>query len=504
MATIGNWLKKRVQASGKKTAIVYNGRRFTYEEVNSRVNRLANGLKGLGVGKGDRVAFMLTNSIEMIEGLLACAKIGAIFLPINCRLSAAEVRYILSDGAPPKALIYCEHFSPLIDTVISHVPVQNLIQASKKAESGSYELFLAASHDGEPECSVEEEDIQLIMYTSGTTGFPKGAMLTHANIYWSMLQYLKSEPLYETDIALTVAPLFHIAAIIILTLPLYYTGGMIIIQDKFEPASIVRTIEQERVTCTFMVPCMWRDVMQLLIEEEHDLSSMRFGISAGAPCPPEVISFFNGEKVPLTQVLGMTESPLISMLKVKAAAGKNGSVGQPVVDFRVLGTDDRDVPQGGVGELVISGPGVIKGYWRRPEVTGQAMFEGWFRTGDLVTVDPEGYLYVVGRKKEMIITGGENVYPTEVEQVICQHPEIKEVAVIGVPDVRWGESVKAVAVLKDTARPLTLEALRSFCEGKLANYKIPKILELMTVLPRNPMGKLMKSALRDKSSTRSL
>ncbi len=504
MATIGEWMKERVRASGARTAIDYNGRQFTYEEVNSRVNRLANGLTGLGVGRGDRVAFMLTNSVEMFEGLLACAKIGAIYLPINCRLSAAEVQYILSDGEPPKAMIYCEHFSPLIDTVLSHVPVKNLIRASRNAESGSYESLLAASHDAEPDCSVAEEDIQLIMYTSGTTGFPKGAMLSHGNVYSSMIEYLKAEQLYETDIALTVAPLFHIAAIVILTLPLFYKGGKIIIANKFDPTALANRIEQEKVTCTFMVPCMWYDVMQLFKEKDYDFSSMRFGVSAGAACPPEVINFFNARGVPLTQVLGMTESPLISMLKVEDAERKNGSVGKPAADFRVLGLDNRDVPQGEVGELVIRGPMVIKGYWRRPEVNAQVMFEGWFRTGDLVTVDPEGYLYIVGRKKEMIITGGENVYPTEVEQVIARHPEIKEVAVIGVPDARWGESVKAVAVLRDTAKSITLEDLRAFCEGKLAHYKIPKLLELMAELPRNPMGKALKGALRERSASRSV
>ncbi len=504
MATIGEWMKRRVQASGKKTAVDYNGRQFTYEEVNSRVNRLANGLIGLGVDKGDRVAFMLTNSIEMVEGLLACAKVGAIYLPINCRLSASEVEYILSDGAPPKALIYCDHFAPLIDTVLSHVPVKNLIQASRSTKGGSYEGFLAASHDAEPDRAVEEDDIQLIMYTSGTTGFPKGAMLSHGNVYWSMVEYLKTEPLHETDIALTVAPLFHIAAIIILTLPLFYTGGKIIIANKFDPVAIANTLEKEKVTCTFMVPCMWFDVMQLFNEKKYDFSAMRFGISAGAPCPPEVIDFYNAKGIPLTQVLGMTESPLISMLKIEDAARKNGSVGKPAVEYRVLDLDNRDVPQGEVGELVIRGPMVIKGYWRRPEVNEQAMFEDWFRTGDLVTVDPEGYLYVVGRKKEMIITGGENVYPTEVEQVIGKHPNIKEVAIIGVPDARWGESVKAVAVLKDAAKSLTLEDLRAFCEGKLAHYKIPKILEFMTALPRNPMGKALKGALRERSSSRSV
>lgn len=496
MPTIGNWLYKRAHASGNKTAVVYNDRRFTYAEVNCRVNRLANGLLKLGIGKGDRVAAMLANCNEIVEGLFACAKVGAIFLPINCRLSAGEIEFMLADGAIPKALIYCESFSGLMDTVAGNVPIQNLIKVDRQAKSSEYESFLAAHSAAEPECAVSEDDVHLIIYTSGTTGFPKGAMLTQANIYWSMVQALKAEPLFETDITLTVAPLFHVAAIIILTFPLFYTGGTIVIHDKFDPEAILERIEREKVTSVFMVPCMWRGIMQFLASSRHDISSMRFGVVAGAPCPCDVINFFNDKGVPLTQVLGMTEAPLISMLKIEDATRKIGSVGQPVVDIKVIGKDESVVPQGEIGELVIRGTSVIKGYWMRPEGTRQALIGGWFRTGDLVRVDEEGYLYVVGRKKDMIISGGENVYPAEVEQVMYQHPEIKEVAVVGIPDEKWGESVKAVAVLKDTSCSLTIEDIRSFCEGKLAHYKIPKTLEVMTALPRNPMGKLLKSALK--------
>lgn len=496
MPTIGNWLYRRAQASGKKTAIVYNDRKFSYEEMNCRVNRLANGLLKLGVRKGDRVAAMLMNCNEIVEALFACAKVGAIFLPINCRLSAAEIDFILKDGAIPKVLIYCKRFSDVMDSLVSDVPIENLIQVGGQAKCVDYESFLAGNPEAEPGCDVAEEDVHLIIYTSGTTGFPKGAMLTQANTYWSTVEALKAEPLFETDITLTVAPLFHVAAIVVLTLPLIFIGGTVIIKEKFDPQEIMEAIEREKVTCAFMVPCMWRGVMKLLNSEQHELGSMRFGVVAGAPCPSDVISFFNGKGVPLTQVLGMTEAPLISLLKICDAERKIGSVGPPVLESRVLGSNDLEVPQGEIGELVIRGPGVIKGYWMRPEGTRQALIDDWFRTGDLVREDADGYLYVVGRKKDMIISGGENVYPAEVEQVIYQHPEIKEVAIIGVPDEKWGESVKAVAVLNDTSGFLTIEDVRSFCEGKLARYKIPKALEVVAALPRNPMGKLLKDVLK--------
>lgn len=498
MIGVGDWLYERSQICSERVAIVYKERRLTYEELNNRTNRLANGLRQLGVRKGDRVAAMLTNGNEIIEGLFACAKVGAVFLPINSRLSTGEVGLIFCDGASPKVVIYSERFSELIEQVCSRIPVRHRIQVGGRAQGMEYETFLTAHSGVEPQGEIDEEEVHLIIYTSGSTGSPKGVMLTHSNTYWNIRQVLNAEPLFGTDTTLTVAPLFHIAAMTILTLPLLYIGGTVVIHEKFDPVEVLRTIIREKVTCIFMVPAMWRSVIQLTDSNLYDLSSVRFGVSAGAPCPIYILKYFQARGLPLIQALGMTEVAPIAILEARDAERKIGSVGKPAsyTRIRIVSNDYREVSGGGIGELAVRSPSVMKGYCVSPETVQETFQDGWFYTGDLVRIDEEGYIYVAGRKKDMIISGGENVYPAEVEQVLYSHPQIKEVAVIGVPDDKWGESVKAVIALKDSTCRMTMEDIRAFCEGKIANYKIPRSFDVVDALPRNSMGKPLKNVFK--------
>jgi fatty-acyl-CoA synthase len=503
MKGIGSWLIQHSDYYGNKLAMVFKDRRLTYIELNKRVNRLANGLLKIGVRRGDRVAAILLNGNEIFEGLFACAKLGVIFVPINFRLSAEEVNYILSDcGAD--TLFYSDIFRELAEKASGPLKISRIIQVGGEQGTGrmQYEEVLAESPDNEPGFDIDGEEVHVMMYTSGTTGKPKGAMITHANTQWNAINGVHMLPLLETDITLTVAPLFHIGALSVFTTPLIYKGGATVIHDVFDPVNVLKTVEKEKITCLFMVPAMWLAVSQVPDIGKYDLSSMRFNISGGAPCPIPVLEYFQQKGIPMWEGFGMTEtSPIVSILDAENSTRKNGSIGKEVmhVDVRIVNEVEHDVPQGGIGELLVRGPNVTKGYWNKPDATREAIRGDWLHTGDMARRDDEGFLYIVDRKKDMLISGGENVYPAEVEQVLFRHPNIKEVAVIGVPDEKWGESCKAIVVLLDHSQSMTIEDLREFCEGKLARYKMPKFLEVIAELPRTATGKVLKSLLRGKA-----
>lgn len=499
MRGIGQWVAKRAQLSHNKVAVVFKNRRLTYSQLNKRVNRLANGLTRIGIRKGMRVAVFLKNGNEILEVMFACAKIGAIFVPLNFRLSVEEVDYILNDSGAT-VLIYQSEYIRLAGEVCKRVPVPYRIHVGGRAMEGDfqYEAFLAENPDTDPDFEIDWEEAHMIMYTSGTTGYPKGAMLTHANIFWNIVQILIAHPIGENDITFTVAPMFHSGAMTILTLPLLYKGGTVIIENKFDPVRTLETIEQLKITCLFMVPSMWLALTQAPDFNKCRLSSLRFGISAGSPCPVPVIKLLQDKGVPLIEQFGLTEVAPVSILSIQDAAGKSGSVGKPsfYADVRIVNENRRDVAVEEVGELVVRAPTTMIGYWNKRQATQEALRNGWLFTGDCARCDEEGYIYIVGRKKDMIISGGENVYPVEVEQVLYRHPNIKDATVIGVPDEKWGEVVKAVVVLKDSNQQLTIHDIKTFCEDKLARYKMPKVLEFVPSIPRNAAGKVLKNCLR--------
>lgn len=508
MKGIGAWLPKQCEKDGEKLAVVFRERRLSYRQFNSRINRLADACRKLGVRRGDRVAALLPNGNEILEATFACAKLGAIFVPINFRLSPDEVAYILNDA---NAHLFIHHidYAHIYDAISHRTSISHVICLGTKERSGEeeYESMLEGGSEDEPGIEVTDDEVHLMMYTSGTTGRPKGAMLTHANTQWNAIHALLSFSLLETDSTLTVAPLFHIGAMNIFTLPLFYRGGTVVIDDQFVPARVLATVEKEKITCLFMVPAMWLAVMHAPDFSDYRLDSLRLNLSGGAPCPLTVIEFFQRNGIPFVEGFGLTETaPFVSILDAKNAARKNGSVGRPAmhVDVRIADDQGEEVLLGDVGELLVRGPNVMKGYWNKQEESTAALRNGWFHTGDLARMDDEGFLYIVDRKKDMIITGGENVYPAEVEQVLFRHPHVREVAVIGVPDEKWGEAVKAIIALKEEAQPVSIEELRAFCEGKLARYKWPKYVEITAALPRNATGKVLKIMLRNQQASTSM
>lgn len=506
---IGSWLLKHSDRNAEKTAIVYKNKRFTYSELNDRVNRLAHSLEHLGVRKGDRVNALLFNRNELLEAMFACAKIGAIFVPINFRLSIDEVEYIVLDSGGI-VFIYDGRLESIAEGLKLRIPqLRSFIRVGNEIANTDfdYEQLLIQAKNEEPACEIGLNDALMMMYTSGTTGRPKGAVLTHGNTQWNAINAINELPIDQNSITLTVAPLFHIGGMNIFTTPILYRGGTVVLEDKFDPQGTLELIEKEKITTLFLVPAMWLAITQFPQMDQYDLSTLTLNLSGGAPCPLTIIEFFQKRNIPFFEGFGLTETaPVVAVLDSKNSLRKNGSVGKPPMhtDIKIIDIHENEVPVGEVGELIVKGPNVFVEYWNNPEETKRAIRNGWFFTGDLAKQDDEGFIYIVDRMKDMIITGGENVYPIEVEQVLFRHPNIREVAVIGYPDEQWGESVKAVIALKNTEESISLEDIRRFCKGKLASFKIPKQIELVDELPRNATGKVLKTVLRSKITENSI
>ena len=337
------------------------------------------------------------------------------------------------------------------------------------------------------------------MYTSGTTGRPKGAMLTHDNHLRNVVNSLSfGRGLREGDVTVTVAPMFHIGGLGIHTLPLLYAGGTNVLLPSFDPVQTLEVMSRERATVQFMIPAMWAALMSVPGFDDFDLSSLELAVSGGAPCPLPVIDFYQGKGLPFQEGFGMTETaPIVSVLDADHVKEKAGSIGRAVfhVEARIADEADKDARVDEVGELVLRGPNVFTGYWGLPEATAEAFRGGWFHTGDLGRMDAEGFITLVDRKKDMIITGGENVYPIEVEQVLYRHPAVREVAVVGVPDARWGETPVATVTLQEGAEA-TAEELIAYTRDRLAHFKCPTRIEFVSELPRTATGKVLKTLLR--------
>lgn len=504
---IGDWLTYRAWYAPSREAIIYNDKRVTYGQLNERVNRTAAVLKARGITKGSRVALLMVNSNAFLEVFFACAKLGAIAVPLNFRLSPKELEFIINDAAA-SVIVYHARFRSLIEPVRSETTLTFAMCVNGECGEGvvgmdgdlDYEECLAGSSADEPGTTVVQDDPLMMMYTSGTTGRPKGALLTHANPLWVAVNtQLSALAFSQNDITLTVAPLFHIGGLAIYTLPMLYCGATIVLQSQFEPEALLKTLEKEKVTSLFLLPAMWLMMSQRKDFDDYDLSSLKVLLSGGAPCPIPVIEFFQKRNFDFLEGFGMTETTASAcVLTNEDAVRKNGSVGKPLihVQMRIVDEQDNDVAPGETGELVLRGPSLFREYWNRPDATEEAWRNGWFHSGDLARQDDEGFYYIVDRKKDMLISGGENVYPTEVEQVLYRHPGVKDVAVIGVPDEKWGEVPMALVVPEDDS--LTLEDIQAHCDGNLARFKIPKHLVLLDELPRTATGKILKRELRQK------
>jgi fatty-acyl-CoA synthase len=510
---IGDYLGRREIYSPDKLAIIDAGKepelRLTYRQWNRRVNRLANWLRDeAGVEKGDRVAILARDGIEHLDLFHACAKLGAIHTALNWRLHWRELVGLIEQTAP-KVLLYSDDFQQTVAEVegairdSAHAIGQYLhIEGEGVAGSLRYQSVLDGSPDTPVTCeTLEKDDIACLLFTGGTTGLSKGAMISHRQICWNVLNTVIHDVTHN-DIYLCVFPLFHTGGLFTYLSSQVVFGNTSILVRQFVPEQVLELLERERVSIFAAVPTMYQMLTQASNWGSADLSSLRFCTSGGAPLPVPLVEKYGSEKgIRFKQGFGMTEyGPGLFALPAEDAIRKAGSIGRPnfFVDVRVVDGDNNPLSANEVGELVLKGPSGCSGYWNNPDATAAAYdAEGWFHTGDLVYHDEDWYFYVVDRKKDMFISGGENVYPAEIEAVIYRHPAVHMCAVIGVPDPKWGEVGLACVVLKPGASA-SKEELIAFMQDHLARYKVPKSVEFLSELPISAAGKILKRELQQR------
>ena len=496
---LANWFAQKAARTPKRKALTYEGATLTYGQTQARIESLAARLTAMGVERGARVAYLGLNHPAFLITMFACARIGAAFVPLNFRLAGPEIAYIVNDcGAV--ALITDTTLRPVAESVRGELANVRQFLAVEGAVPG-WEALQAEGAPPVAQVRVGPDDIAVIMYTSGTTGRPKGAMLTHSNLWWNNTNALHAVDVIENDVTLTAAPLFHIGGLNVLTLITLQKGGEVVIQSAFDPGKAIAAIVAHKVTTMFAVPAMFLFMAQHPSFAGADLSSMRSFVCGGAPCPEPLLRLYGSRGMPIQQGYGLTETaPMVSFLSPDLALEKLGSSGAPALftEVKLIDAAGRKVEEPlARGEICVRGPNVTPGYWNQPAATAAVIdADGWFRTGDIGYFDADGYLTIADRIKDMIISGGENVYPAEVESVLASHPAIAEVAAVGAPDEKWGEIVVAVCALKP-GQSLDLETLRAFAGEKLARYKLPQRLEIVEALPRNTTGKILKYQLRD-------
>ncbi|GAA2786847.1 long-chain fatty acid--CoA ligase [Saccharopolyspora taberi] len=495
---LGCWPARRARMTPHRTAFVSGGKSLTYAEFADRTTRLAAQLRSAGVEPGARVAYLGPNHLAFVETMFAVHQLGGIFVPLNFRLAAREIAYMLDDSGPV-ALIYAPECAGVVRELGERG--ERLVALADPAPGElDYERWLADGSTAPIDVPVRLDDTALILYTSGTTGRPKGAMLTHGNLVWNTCNVLVGVDLTSQDRTLVSAPLFHVAALDQTLLPTFVKGGCSVITSTWDVDTCYDLIEELGITWMFGVTTMFADLARSPRWAEADLSSLRTVMSGGAAVPESLIRTYQERGLVFCQGYGMTETaPGATFLEASESLRKVGSAGVPVffADVRVVRPDLTDAAPGEPGEVLIKGPNVTPGYWRDPGATAAALTEdGWLRSGDVGKLDEEGHLYLVDRVKDMFISGGENVYPAEVERAVFEHPAVAEAAVIGVADEKWGEVGKAFVVCHPGTR-LTREELRSFLLPRLAKYKIPAHLAVVDELPRTGSGKITKARLRE-------
>ncbi len=496
--TLSDVLAGHARVRPDDLAFVDPRRRCTFSQLNERVTRLTIVLSANGVRPGDRVAVVGLNCLELIEAWLATLRLGAVVVPVNFRLAADEVAYVLADSGS-------------VAVVVDLACAPAVAQARTKAPSIGTVLTIGdglddvvAAADGVAvDAGVAADAPAFIMYTSGTTGFPKGAVITHRNLYLHALSVIATLGLRSDDNCwMAHAPLFHVAGVSGM-LPTFLTGGTVVVPPSsgFDPHTVMATIVGERVTSCWMTPTQWQTICALPDLRSWDLSRLRRVWWGAAPASTSLLrAMFDA--FPDTEIIaafGQTEcSPITCLLCGEDALRKIGSVGTPMLNVEVRIVDDQmnDVGQGEIGEIVYRGPLVMKEYWNKPAETVEAFRGGWFHSGDLVRQDADGYIYVVDRKKDMIISGGENIYSAEVENVVAAHAKVAEVSVIGVPHPKWGETPMAVIVARDPTDPPTDDEIETHCRAHLAAYKRPRRVVVVDALPRTANGKVLKTDLR--------
>jgi fatty-acyl-CoA synthase len=472
--TLGRWLRDRARTTPERVAIDEHDHLTTYGELDARSERLAAALLASGLRRGDLVATLTENSGEHVVVFFACAKVGLGLAPLSWRLAPAEVAYQLDNAKPSVFLVEAEH-AKLADKALAAA-------AARPRRLGFGELESTGDALGAP---VEDDDTLLVVYTSGTTGRPKGAQLTHANCFWTNLGFDLATGVRADDVVLQVLPQFHCGGWNVQPLLAWWKGARVILERRFDAARCLKLIERKRVTTMMGVPAIYQFMAEEPAFHEADLSSLRIAVVGGAPMPEALLERWRERGVAIVQGYGLTEAaPNVLCLPPEDAVRKAGWAGKPYpfVDVRLS-------PE---GELQVRGPNVFPGYWRNPEATSAAFDDGWLRTGDVAEQDDEGNYRIRGRLKDMYISGGENVYPAEVEAVLHEHAAVVDAAVVGVPDERWGESGVAFVVTRSEA---AAEELRDWCGERLARYKVPREVRFVEELPRSPMNKVLKDEL---------
>ncbi|MBT2534100.1 long-chain fatty acid--CoA ligase [Arthrobacter sp. ISL-48] len=516
---IGSWLQRRRPKSGNKAALISGERELSYEELADRSIRLANGLRDRGVAKGGRVAYLGENHPSFLETLFACGLLGAIFVPLNTRLAPPEIQFQLQDcGAV--ALVHSRSLEDLAARGAASTPVAwrivvedstqgtagtaGLREAETAPEQGAtavedFEAVLAAGSDRFLDEDVALDDGAMILYTSGTTGRPKGALLTHGNIVWNCLNVIVDFDFASTDVALMISPMFHVASLDMGVLPTLLKGGTVVLEPKFDAQRTLELIEKHHATTISGVPTTYQMLCEHPAWEGTDLSSLNKLTCGGSAVPLRVLEAYERRGLRFSNGYGMTETaPGATTLPAARSGEKAGSSGLPhfFTDVRIADFDGAPAAPGAVGEIQIKGPNVIPQYWNRPDASaGSYTEDGWFKSGDMGYKDGDGFVFISDRLKDMIISGGENIYPAEVEQAISELEAVGSVAVIGIPDDKWGEVPRAVILLRDGAR-LTEDQVQEHLNGKLARYKIPKSVVFVSDMPRTASGKIRKAELR--------
>jgi acyl-CoA synthetase (AMP-forming)/AMP-acid ligase II len=501
---IGDFLATRAFLNPNKEALydVATGDRFTFTQANDRANRACAMLASLGLGKGDRVALLTYNGHEFLESFFGPAKAGMVIMPLNWRLTADELSFILKDGGA-KAIIFDRDFAPVVAEIRARgsqgSDIQHWIGIGDELPDFAleYEAQLAVQSNVEPAQKARDDDNLFIMYTSGTTGNPKGVVHTHSTVMWALLTLANTADIRFSDKYLVLLPLFHVGALTPMICSIY-KGNSLVILRNFDPVRAWSLIEEERITTTLAVPAMLAFMLQAPDFQRFNWSSLRYITSGAAPLPVTTINAYLELGIEVHQVYGMTETcGPACLIGPDDAVHKIGSTGKSFFHTQVRIIDDagNDLPAGEAGEIVVRGPHNMKEYWNRPDASAETIVDGWLHTGDVAVMDAEGFITIQDRIKDMIISGGENVYPAEVENILLQHPAIADAAVIGQESAKWGESPLAVIVRKDPG--LTEAEVLSHCKGKLARYKLPKGAVFLDSIPRNPSGKILKRVLRD-------
>lgn len=495
---LGQWPEKRALLHPRQSCLSFQGEHLDNGDFALLVESGARGLLQAGISKGDRVALLMGNCPAFLQLFFACARIGAVLVPLNHQLAAPELARIITD-CTPKLLVYDRPWAAAVNDILN---LTSRPCPCLPLGGGDFPASYPPAGDGPPSgqatWTVDENDPLLLIYTSGTSGSLKGALLSHRNLLFGAVHSLHSYHFTAATRSLVVAPLFHIGALAASALPVFYAGGSLVLRSFDNPSEILHLIESEAITFFFAVPAMFAMLAKAPAWASADFSRVRFFMSGGAPMPVDLIRRYQEEKgVVFAQGYGMTETQRITALELADATRKAGSIGKEVFHTSVRLVDDKgvEVASGAVGEIIVRGPTVFSGYWNNPEANARALSQGWFHTGDLGRRDDEGFLSLVGRKSDLIITSGENVSAAEVEQALEALPEVTEAGVVGLPDTVRGEVVAALVVLQPDAQ-LTAESLLATLRNTLAPYKIPKRVHFTAALPRTGSGKVAKEEIK--------